>query len=70
MRSYSIGKVVKLVKISAGTLRKWDKEGVFKPFLVAGGGRRYYSKNQLEYLLRLKSDGILNKKTLSNIIEE
>lgn len=66
MRSYSIGKVATQIGVNRATLRNWDKEGVFKPFLVSVGGRRYYSKKQLDYLLELKAKNKLNRRILCN----
>lgn len=67
MKSYSIGKVAMKIGRTIVTLRKWDKEEVFKPFLITEGGHRFYSQKQLDYLLKLKSEKKLNKKTLCNM---
>lgn len=64
MRSYSIGKVATQIGLTRATLRNWDREGIFKPFLVSVGGRRYYSQKQLEYLIELKNKNQLTRKNL------
>lgn len=64
MRSYSIGKVASEIGLNKATLRNWDREDIFKPFLVSVGGRRYYSQKQLKYLLELKAENKLNKRIL------
>ena len=38
---YSISQFAKLISVSQGTLRRWDKEGKLKPVLLASGHRRY-----------------------------
>lgn len=68
MRIYSIGKVASKIGMNRATLRNWDKEGIFKPFLVSVGGHRYYSQKQLDYLLELKTKNKLNRKILCTFI--
>ena len=67
MRSYSIGKAARIVGVNAETLRKWDREDIFKAFLVSVGGRRYYSQKQIEYLLKLKVENKLNRRILCDM---
>ena len=64
MKFYSIGKFSKLIGKTTQTLRNWDKEDVLKPHHIANSGYRYYSQEQLNHFLGLKSEVQLNKKTV------
>ncbi|WWU66704.1 MerR family transcriptional regulator (plasmid) [Clostridium baratii] len=70
MRIYSIGKVASKIGMNRATLRNWDKEGIFKPFLVSVGGHRYYSQKQLDYLLELKTKNKLNRKIFCSMTDK
>lgn len=48
---YSIGKFSKETGISISTLRRWDKENIYKPTFVTEGGTRYYSEDQLNTII-------------------
>ena len=64
MKFYSIGEFSKLIGKTTQTLRNWDKEDVLKPHHIANSGYRYYSQEQLNHFLGLKSEVQLNKKTI------
>ena len=64
MKFYSIGQFSKLIGKTTQTLRNWDKEDVLKPHHIANSGYRYYSQEQLNHFLGLKSEVQLNKKTI------
>lgn len=64
MKYYSIGQFSKLIGKTTQTLRNWDKEGVLNPHHIANSGYRYYSQEQLNHFLGLKSEVQLNKKII------
>lgn len=64
MKYYSIGEFATKIGKTVQTLRNWDKNGTLKPSHVTNGGTRYYSQEQLNHLLGLKSEVQLNKKTI------
>ncbi|AEB77206.1 IS607-like element ISCbo6 family transposase [Clostridium botulinum] len=64
MKYYSIGQFSKLIGKTSQTLREWDKKNILKPHHVAPTGYRYYSQEQLNHFLGLKSEVQLNKKTI------
>lgn len=64
MKFYSIGEFSKLIGKTTQTLRNWDKDNVLKPHHVTNSGYRYYSQEQLNHFLGLKSEVQLNKKTI------
>lgn len=64
MKFYSIGEFSKLIGKTTQTLRNWDKEDILKPHHIANSGYRYYSQEQLNHFLGLKSEVQLNKKTI------
>lgn len=57
---YSINKFSKLIGRTPQTLRNWDKSGRLKPVHLGGNGYRYYSQEQLNEILDIKS----NKKVI------
>ena len=58
---YSIHRFAEICNVSAQTLRNWDKNGKLKPFSTNKGGYRYYSQEQLNYVLSLKGVEISKK---------
>ena len=64
MKFYSIGEFSKLIGKTTQTLRNWDKDNVLKPHHITNSGYRYYSQEQLNHFLGLKSEVQLNKKTI------
>ena len=55
MKYYTISQFAKLIGKTTQTLRNWDKEGVLKPHHVTASGYRYYSQEQLNHFLGIKS---------------
>lgn len=55
MRYFTINKFSKIVGVTPQTLRNWDKVGKLKPHHIAESGYRYYSEEQLNKVLRIKS---------------
>ena len=55
MKYYTIHEVSKILGVSAQTLRNWDKSGKLKPNHKSPNGYRYYSENDLNALLNVKS---------------
>ena len=45
---FTTGEFAKLCNVNKQTLFYYDKEGIFKPDIIAENGYRYYSYNQLE----------------------
>lgn len=68
MKYYSIGKFANEIGKTIQTLRNWDKNNILKPSYVTKGGTRYYSQEQLNHFLGLKSQNELHKKLL-DIVE-
>ena len=64
MKYYSIGEFANQIGKTIQTLRNWDKKGILKPAYVTKGGTRYYSQEQLNHFLGLKSDKQINKKII------
>ncbi|MDU2324580.1 MAG: MerR family transcriptional regulator, partial [Clostridium perfringens] len=64
MKYYSIGEFANKIGKTVQTLRNWDKNGSLKPHHITEGGTRYYSQEQLNHFLGLKSKTKLNKKTI------
>ena len=64
MKYYSIGEFAKKIGKTVQTLRNWDKNGTVRPNHVTAGGTRYYSQEQLNHFLGLKSEKQLNKKII------
>ncbi len=62
MKYYSIGEFAKAIGKTTKTLRNWDKNGKLKPARVEDTGYRYYSEEQLNHFLGLKSEKQINKK--------
>lgn len=62
MKYYSIGEFANRIGKSIQTLRNWDKKNILKPSHVTQGGTRYYSQEQLNHFLGLKSEKQINKK--------
>lgn len=55
MKYYTIHEVSKILGVSAQTLRNWDKSGKLKPHHTSPNGYRYYSEDNLNALLNVKS---------------
>ena len=68
MKYYSIGEFANKIGKTTQTLRNWDKNGSLKPAHITKGGTRYYSQEQLNHFLGLKSKTKLNKKYYKNVI--
>ena len=64
MNYYSIGEFATKIGKTIQTLRNWDRNGTLKPHHVTAGGTRYYSQEQLNHFLGLKSEQQLNKKII------
>ena len=64
MKYYSIGKFAKEIGKTIQTLRNWDKKNILKSSHVTQGGTRYYSQEQLNHFLGLKSEKQINKKII------
>ena len=55
MRYFTINKFSKIVGVTPQTLRNWDKDGKLKPHHTTESGYRYYSEEQLNQFLKIKS---------------
>ena len=64
MKYYSIGEFADKIGKTIQTLRNWDKNNTFKPAYVTTGGTRYYSQEQLNHFLGLKSKTKIDKKII------
>ena len=64
MKYYSIGEFANRIGKTIQTLRNWDKKNILKPSHVTQGGTRYYSQEQLNHFLGLKSEKHINKKII------
>lgn len=64
MKYYSIGEFANKIGKTVQTLRNWDKNGTLKPSHVTVGGTRYYSQEQLNHFLGLKSKTKKDKKII------
>lgn len=64
MKHYSIGAFAKEIGKTTQTLRNWDKGNILKPSHVTEGGTRYYSQEQLNHFLGVKTPFAKNKKTI------
>ena len=64
MKYYSIGEFANRIGKTIQTLRNWDKKNILKPSHVTKGGTRYYSEEQLNHFLGLKSEKQINKKII------
>ena len=64
MKYYSIGEFANKIGKMVQTLRNWDNKGTLKSHHTTEGGTRYYSQEQLNHFLGLKSKDKLNKKTI------
>lgn len=42
-----VGEAAKLLKVSVGTMQRWDREGKLKPSVISATGRRLYTKHDL-----------------------
>ena len=62
MKYYLIGEFANRIGKTIQTLRNWDKKNILKPSHVTQGGTRYYSQEQLNHFLGLKSEKQINKK--------
>lgn len=61
MRYYSIHEFSKMIGRTPQTLRNWDNSGKLKPNHTGPNGYRYYSENQLKYILGITEN---NKKVI------
>ena len=64
MKYYSIGEFANRIGKTIQTLRNWDKKNILKPSHVTQGGTRYYSQEQLNHFLGLKSEKQISKKII------
>lgn len=64
MKYYSIGEFSNKIGKTIQTLRNWDKNWTLKPSHITKAGTRYYSQEQLNHFLGLKSKTKLNKKII------
>ena len=64
MKYYSIGEFANKIGKTVQTLRNWDKNGTLKPSHITSGGTRYYSQEQLNHFLGLKSKTKIDKKII------
>ena len=64
MKYYSIGEFANKIGKTVQTLRNWDKNGTLKPSHITSGGTRYYSQEQLNNFLGLKSKTNIDKKII------
>jgi Predicted site-specific integrase-resolvase len=64
MNYYSIGEFAKLIGKTEQTLRNWDKNNILKPHHIAPSGYRYYSQEQLNHFLGIKSNLQLKRKII------
>ena len=64
MKYYSIGEFANKIGKTVQTLRNWDKNGTLKPSYITSGGTRYYSQEQLNKFLGLKSKTNIDKKII------
>lgn len=64
MNYYSIGEFAKLIGKTEQTLRNWDKKDILKPHHIAPTGYRYYSQEQLNCFIGLKTDLKKTKKVI------
>lgn len=51
MKTYTIGQFAKLISKSVNTLQRWDRTNVLKAFRTITG-RRYYTEEQIELVLK------------------
>lgn len=61
MKYYSIGEFANLIGKTTKTLRNWDKQNIFKPHHVTNSDYRYYTQEQLNHFLGIKSEMQVNK---------
>lgn len=64
MKYHSIGEFANKIGKTVQTLRNWDKNGTLKPSHITSGGTRYYSQEQLNHFLGLKSKTNIDKKII------
>ena len=62
MKYYSIGEFAEQIGKSIQTLRNLDKKNILKPSHLTQGGTTYYSQEQLNHFLGLKSEKQVNNK--------
>ena len=55
---YAIGDAAKLIGVTVQTLRDWDRKGKLKPHHVAESGFRYYSKDQINQMIGIRTNVI------------
>ena len=56
MKYYSINEFSKILGVSAQTLRNWHKSGKLHPHHTSSNGYRYYSHEQLNQIMNIKSN--------------
>ena len=47
-----ISEAAQMLGISVQSLRKWHKTGEFEPAYVSRGGRRFYTRDQIDRFLK------------------
>jgi predicted site-specific integrase-resolvase len=55
MKYYSIGEFAKIIQITEQTLRNWDKNNILKPHHTTDYGKRFYSQEQLNNYVGIKT---------------
>ena len=55
MKYYSIGEFANKIGKTVQTLRNWDNKRTLKPHHITAGGTKYYSQEQLNHFLGLKT---------------
>lgn len=55
---YAIGDAAKLIGVTIQTLRDWDRKGKLKPHHVAESGFRYYSQDQINQVIGIRTNNI------------
>ena len=55
---YAIGDAAKLIGVTVQTLRNWDRKGKLKPHHVAESGFRYYSQDQINQMIGIRTNSI------------
>jgi len=56
LRYFTINKFSKIVGVTPQTLRNWDKNGKLTPHHTGSNGYRYYSEEQLNQVLMIKTN--------------
>lgn len=64
MKYYSISEFAKIIKVTPQTLRNWDKKNILKPHHTTEYGKRFYSQEQLNKYIGVKTHIEPNKKII------